>query len=106
MKVQEPRIAYVSFLECELRGKWNDELDRAIDKGAEPDDLIDVKQEGTELYVSRGNDCELWLVRPDGLRKAWIFKNDSWVYITGSTVKFFQGSVSEEIAINEEKQLG
>ncbi|MCH7647825.1 MAG: hypothetical protein IIA83_04370 [Thaumarchaeota archaeon] len=105
MKIQEPRITYVSFLECELRGKWIDELDRAVDKGVNPKDLIDIKPESAEFYISSGNDCELWLVRPDGMRKAWIFKNDSWVFVVGSTVKFFQSQVSEEIAINEEEQF-
>lgn len=106
MPIPEPRIAYVAFQECEIRGKWEDKIDDAMDHGADPvDDGFALESSNVEPYHAKDDHCELWVVRPDGLRKAWLFKYGAMVTIRGNTVKFYQGMVAEELSVNEEEQM-
>lgn len=99
------RLTFVVFLECELRGKWYDPvIDHALTHGAEPDDFLTVNPPNTEQHVCQGDNCELWLVRPDGLRRAWHFKENHSIIFRGNVVSFSQMSVIEELAIDESKK--
>ena len=100
------RITYVAFLECELRGKWTDPVvDHHITMGAEPEDFLTRDPPHSEQYLCKGDDCELWVVRPDGLRRAWHFKEHHGVIIKTNTVSFNQDSVIEELAVDDNKKF-
>jgi hypothetical protein len=108
MAITEPRITYVAFQECEIRGEWSDKIQDALDQGADPEDVrtINFEEDSAEYYVSSDDKCEVWIVRLDGLRKAWIFKPTAIVIIRGNTVKFHQSMVSDEISVDEKEQSG
>ena len=107
MTISEPRITYVVFQECEIRGKWEGKIDRAITHGADPtEDALLLEDVNVEPYKAAGDNCELWIVRPDGLRKAWSFKLGATITIRGNTAKFHQGDVANELSVDEDKQSG
>ena len=91
-----PDTAVVSFVECVTKGSWEVKYPE-----------IESNSIWKKYRATGGdNQSEIWLVRPDGLRRAWIFKNNSDVYIGESAVRFRFFDVSEEIAVDEEKQSG
>ncbi len=103
----ESRITYVAFQECELRGGWtNPVVDFLISRGAEPDDFESKDPPNAERHKAVGTDCEVWLVRPDGLRRAWLFKRGHEIRIRGATIGFNQNSIVEELAVDEKTQQG
>ena len=107
MTISEPRITYVVFQECEIRGKWESKIESAITRGADPtEDALLLEDVNVEPYKAAGDNCELWIVRPDGLRKAWSFKLGATVSIRGNTAKFHQGDVANELSVDEDKQAG
>lgn len=108
MPVIEPRITYIAFQECEIRGNWEDKIDDALNHGVDPEDIttLTFEKDNAEYYIALNDDCQLWLVRPDGLRKALVFKKRATVIIRGSTVKFHQSMVADELSVDEEKQSG
>ncbi len=81
------RVAYVSFLECEIRGNWQIKNSR-------------------EAYKAEEDNCEVLLVRPDLLRRTFVFKENSMVFIIGSVLKFHQNDVLDELSIDEDTQSG
>jgi len=89
LKPTTPRLTYISFLECELRGQWEDWIDEAMEKhGMDPEDLS-LRSPAAENYSARKG-CELWIVRQDGLRMALLFKPKYMITISGTTVRFSQ----------------
>lgn len=105
LKPKQPRLTYIAFLECELRGKWEDWIDEAIDKqGVAPEDLgLDLGTEAAKNFRASQEGCELWIVRPDLLRRSFVFKKGSEITISGATVRFYQGAILEELSIDEEQ---
>ena len=58
------------------------------------------------LYrVWKETPAELWIVRPDGLRRAFSFRLSSMISVGQSVVQFNQHDVIEELAIDESKQF-
>lgn len=103
--MEDSRLTFVAFLECELRGKWsNPVIDNALTHGADVEDFLGVDPPNAEQYVCQGDNCELWLVRPDGLRRAWHFEKDHVVILRGNVVSFYQNSIIEELAVDEDKK--
>lgn len=100
LKMLKPRIAYIAFLECEIRGKWESEEDERIDMNGEEFPA------GRHSYRSLENRCELWIVQPNLNRRAFSFKRHSEIEIIGATVKFYQGDIIQELAVDEQKQQG
>jgi len=105
LKVKQPRLTYIAFLECELRGPWEDWIDEAISKhGADPEDLnLNLGTNAAENYRAHDG-CELWIVRTDNLRRAFTFKSDYIVTISGATVRFPQSGVLDELSVDEDIQ--
>jgi len=107
MPVSEPRITYVVFQESEIRGKWEGRKGNAFTHGADPtEDALLLEDANVEPFKAAGDNCELWIVRPDGLRKAWSFKLGATISIRGNTAKFHQGDVANELSVDEDKQSG
>jgi len=86
------RTVFLSFLECELRGNWN----QLLYKG------------GYEwlYYIAKDETAELWLVRPDGLKRAFNFKTGSKIQIGMMTAKFDNEDTVQEISIDEDERAG
>jgi len=99
MKILKPRITYLAFIECELRGKWQNEEDEMTE--------INGKTifEERHTYFSLDKNCELWLVQLNGVRKAFVFAEHCIVQIVGTTVKFNQEDIQNELTIDEDKQI-
>lgn len=57
-------------------------------------------------YSAMTKDCELWLVQPNDTRRAFVFKRDTDILVIGTTVKFDQDDVVEELSVDEKKQSG
>ena len=99
-KILKPRITYLAFLECELRGAWISDEKERIDLNGEEFPA------GRHSYRSLDKGCELWVVQFGIVRKAFSFKKYSEIEIIGTTVKFVQDDVITELAVDEEKQQG
>lgn len=95
---QPIRTAYISFVECELRGMWGTTHQ---DPEIYPDD------NEHDIYMAYGpEESELWLVQRDGLRRLFSFKSGAEVRVGQSMVRFEQDEVEEELAVDEDKQQG
>ncbi len=99
LKPKTPRLTYISFLECELRGSWENWVDEATEKfGMDPTDLTLNSNISKNYRACEG--CELWFVRQDGLRTALSFKSNEVITIFGSTIRFYQEGILEELTVN------
>lgn len=63
-------------------------------------------EKGMNAIRSYGNDSELWLVRGDGVKRAFKFKPAGRVWIGNGMIKFFNGEMEEEIAVDENEKSG
>ncbi|MCE2507388.1 MAG: hypothetical protein J4F36_13180 [Nitrosopumilaceae archaeon] len=108
MTITEPRTTFVAFQECEIRGSWEGKIQDALDRGLDPEDIhiLKLERDSSERYTAMNENCELWVIRPDGLRKAWVFKKDATIVIRASTVKFHQSMVDVELSVDEKEQSG
>lgn len=90
-------VATISYIECLVKGYgWN-----KIESGLPYEHAI------WRLYkVWKEDDAEVWIVRPDGLRRAWSFKLNAIVEVGQSVVQFRQEYVKEELAVDEDAQSG
>jgi len=94
MSISSTRLATVTFLECEYRGLW---------KRKAP--MFD-EQNWISYVVGHKDGAEVWIVRPDGLRRAWKFKEKSVVLFGQNAIRFDHDSIIEEIAVDEDEQQG
>lgn len=56
--------------------------------------------------VINEGDNELWIVRPDGLKRAFVFKLGSIIEVGLQVVSFVKDDVKEELSVDEEEQSG
>jgi len=94
--VNKIRNYFISFLECEVRGEWTPQ------KFPPPS----TTKSTWVRYMAINQGCEVWVVRPDGLRRAWKFKQNAPILINQSTLLFNDDDVIDEIAVDEDKQQG
>ena len=94
--MEKIRNAFISFLECEVRGEWTPQ---------EFPPPSTVKSTWAR-YMAINKGAEVWIVRSDGLRRAWSFKQKSPILITQSMLLFNQNDVNDEIAVDENIQRG
>ena len=108
MPITEHRITYIAFQECEIRGDWEDKIDDLFTYGMNPDEInnVELEKDNSEWYNANNDNCELWIVRPDGLRKGMVFKKGSRIVIRANMVKYYPASVTDELSVDEEKQKG
>lgn len=90
------KTAFISFLECVVKGKWTPT------EFPPPSTLNSM----WSRYYSLGQDSEIWIVRSDGLRRAWSFKTSAYVLISQSMLLFNQDDVVDEIAVDEDAKVG
>ena len=100
VKLDNSEITYIAFLECVFRGLW-------ITTAEEKEDLDpNITSEDYNEHTAFEMGAELWVVMPDRLRRAFSFKKHSNVRVYSATIRFDQGDVIEELAVDEEKQFG
>ena len=87
----------ISFIECSVKGKGWERGNLGGPWSEEVWKFYKVMNEG---------DNELWIVRPDGLKRAFIFKLGSIVEVGSQVVSFVKDDVKEELAVDEDEQSG
>jgi len=55
LKPKASRKVYLTFIDLDVRGNWESIYDKST-------------------LLSQGDDNEIWLVSPDGLKRGWIMK--------------------------------
>jgi len=93
------RMAIITFLECELRGYWT-----RLPLGDFPQEQDPNWTPWKAELENAGS--EVWLVRSDGLKRAWKFKQRSIIRLGQSAIRFHQDDVVDEIAVDEDIQAG
>ena len=90
-------VATISFIECLVKGKeWKEE-----------ESTIAYQQAVWRTYrVWAEDSAEVWIVRPDGLRRAWAFRLGAYIEVGQSVIQFMPKDVKEEIAVDEDAQAG
>ena len=90
-------VVTISFIECLVKGKgWKEE-----------ESIIPYQQAIWRTYrVWMEDHAEVWIVRPDGLRRAWSFRLGAYIEVGQSVIQFMPQDVIEEIAIDEDAQAG
>ena len=99
-EIQSIRTAYISFLECEVRGFWLEDEDCGMSNNDLP------SQQVWKIYHAATKGSEISLVRPDGLRRMFRFKKNTEVAIGQQMIRFEQEDILEELSIDDEKKLG
>ena len=91
------RVAHIAFIECEIRGGfYNEEIIKGIEFGSGQERYYRVWQEPAEVY----------LVRPDGLRRNFSFKNESIIVIHNGMIEFSQNNLISEFTVDEDAKAG
>lgn len=90
---------YLAFLECEIRGKWQSEDEERIEINGEEFPA------GRHSYLSITNRCEVWIVQPNLTRRGFSFKKHSEIEIIGTTLKFDQSDIIQELATDDSKKF-
>ena len=90
-------VATISFIECLVKGKeWKEE-----------ESPYPYQQAVWRTYrVWTEDSAEVWIVRPDGLRRAWSFRIGAYIEVGQSVIQFRPDDVKEEIAVDEDAQSG
>jgi hypothetical protein len=96
-EIEAIRTAYISFLECEVRGFWMEDEDPGMVNNELP------SQQVWKIYSAATKGSEISLVRPDGLRRMFRFKKHAEVAIGQQMVRFEQEDVLEELSVDDEK---
>lgn len=97
-EIQAIRTAYISFLECEVRGFWEEDEDYMINEHP--------KQQVWQIYHALVKGAEISLVRPDGLRRMFRFKSGAEVAMGQQMIKFEQEDILEELSVDDDKKFG
>jgi hypothetical protein len=79
---------FLAFLECVLKGEWENQP------------IWDM-----HYFTSKNDQNELWMVRPDGLKRGFRFKKDSKVKVQNN-IKVINEDLIEELAVDEDEQMG
>jgi hypothetical protein len=80
---------FLAFLECVLKGEWEDQP------------IWDM-----HYFKPKDDQNELWIVRPDGLKRAFRFKTGSSIKIAQNNIKFTDEDLIEELAVDEDERSG
>lgn len=90
-------ILTIAHIECMVRGGgWNFET--------VPAQFETTLWRQYQVWKEDGN--ELWIVRPDGLRRAWTFKLGSIVEVSPQAVQFRSRDIITELSVDEDEQRG
>lgn len=80
---------FLTFFECGVKGEWKDQPMWEM-----------------HYYTALDDQNELWIVRPDGLKRAFRFRESSTIKIAQNLVKFDVKDVIEEIVVDEDERQG
>jgi hypothetical protein len=91
-------VATISFIECLVKGEaWQEE---------NPVGILYQQAVWRTYRVWAEGLAEVWIVRQDGLRRAWSFNLGSYIEIGQSVIQFMPRDVKDEIAVDEDAQAG
>jgi len=90
-------ILTISYIECMVKGEGWQKIIKHTDLALQVWKMYKVWKEDAN---------ELWIIRPDGLRRAWRFKLGSIVEVGAQVVEFRNDDVIEELAVDEDAQKG
>ena len=91
------RMVYITFAECEIRGGFNfAEIPDDLQFGSGQERYYRVWQEPAEVY----------LVRPDGLRRNFSFKNESIIVVHNGMIEFSHDNLIDEITVDDDAKTG
>lgn len=83
------KIIFITFVECVLKGGWKDQPTWDI-----------------HYYTAKDDLNEIWIVRPDELKRGFRFKTGSQIKIVHNVLKFDNDDMLEELAIDEDEREG
>lgn len=84
-------IETISFMECLVKGGW--------EKTVINNDVHLLQS----FKATNDNSSEIWIVRPDGLKRGWNFKLGAIVFQGTQIIQFNQKDVKQELSPNEEE---
>jgi hypothetical protein len=90
-------ILTISYIECMVKGEGWEKIKKHTDLSLQIWRMYKVCNEDAS---------ELWIIRPDGLRRAWKFRLGSIIEVGAQVVQFRNDDVIEELAIDEDAQEG
>ena len=90
-------VLTISFIECMVKGEGWQKIIKHTDLALQIWMMYKVADEGAS---------ELWIIRPDGLRRAWKFRLGSIIEVGAQVVQFRNEDVIEELAVDEDAQEG
>ncbi len=90
------RYAFISILDGEVRGAWQETTKAPA--GA--------PESGWHKFHATNDACELWVVRQDGLRRAFRFKAGAVIGVGQMMVMFDQKDVIDELKVDEDEKEG
>ena len=98
MAVTPPKdILTISFMECMVKGEGWQKIKKHVD----------LSMQIWRMYkVWKEDASELWIIRPDGLRRAWKFRLGSIIEVGTQVVQFRNDDVIEELTVDEDAQVG
>lgn len=96
-EIQAIRTAYISFLECEVRGFWEEDEDFMMNESP--------RQHVWQIYHALTKGSEISLVRPDGLRRMFRFESGAEIAIGQQMIRFEQNDMLEELSVDDNKKL-
>ncbi len=80
---------FVAFLECVLKGEWQDQP------------YYDI-----HIFTAFNENNEVWMVRPDGLKRAFRFRKGSEIKVAQNNINFTDEDLIEELAVDEDERNG
>jgi hypothetical protein len=89
---------FLTFVECAKRGRWE-----PIRQETNAVERLEPYMNG---YKALAKDAEVWIVRGDGLRRAFSFKPYGKLWIGTGMIKFYNSELEEEIAVDEDEKSG
>ena len=97
IKTKTKGVVTVSFIECVVKNDcW--EYQAKTEQ---------IERDVWRFYqVWKEDGAEVWIVRPDGLRRAWSFKIGSIIQIGLQVIQFNKDDVIEELTVDEDAQQG
>lgn len=99
----EYNTLFLAFIECNLKGRWA----TPSSSGAGGNLSHPRQVEPWQVYRAlREPDCEIHIIEPDGLRRIFAIKADSFVYVGPSMIQFEKSAIVEEHSVDQEAQQG
>jgi len=88
---------FISFLECRIEGFWMQYT---------PEPRRNPTSVWATFRASREPDCRVILVAPDGLRRTFGIRNNSFVSIGNNILRLSSNAIIDEVTVDEYARAG